>query len=54
MMKVLRRACLLAAFGILAGVVVGARAHKPESSTDKLWVYFVDVEGGQATLFVTP
>ena len=54
MMKVLRRACLLAVVGILAGVLVGAQAQKPESSTGKLRVYFVDVEGGQATLFVTP
>jgi len=54
MMKVLRRVCLLAVVGILASATMGARAQKSESTADKLRIYFIDVEGGQATLFVTP
>jgi len=38
-----------------AALVCGAAmAQKSSAASDKLKVYFVDVEGGQATLFVTP
>ena len=53
-MKALLRACLLVVVGILVGAAVAAWAQKPKSAAGKLRVYFVDVEGGQATLFVTP
>jgi competence protein ComEC len=39
------------AVGILAGFIVIGQANAAES---KLKVYFIDVEGGQSTLFVTP
>ena len=54
MMKVLRRMCLLVVVAVLAGAVVEVWAQKPESTAGKLRIYFIDVEGGQATLFVTP
>ena len=34
--------------------ITGAQAQPPQPSQDSLRIYFVDVEGGQATLFVTP
>ena len=34
--------------------LLGAATAEPAEKTDKLKVFFVDVEGGQATLFVTP
>src|SRR5579859_1756785 len=54
MMKVFRTMCLLAVVGILASAAVETRAQKPESTAGKLRIYFIDVEGGQSTLFVTP
>jgi beta-lactamase superfamily II metal-dependent hydrolase len=42
----------LAAAGLLA--VASGLAQSPKSGGGKLKVYFVDVEGGQATLWVTP
>jgi competence protein ComEC len=53
----------IASLGAQAGskpVLTGARGHAVESGTPavsaerNLQIYFVDVEGGQATLFVTP
>jgi len=41
------------AIGASAGWVTIARAQS-KSAGDKLRVYFIDVEGGQSTLFVTP
>jgi beta-lactamase superfamily II metal-dependent hydrolase len=43
---------MLAVMGLL--VSGGASAQAGKQATDKLRVYFIDVEGGQATLFVTP
>jgi competence protein ComEC len=41
---------------LIAAVFVstGASAQSSKQATNKLRVYFIDVEGGQATLFVTP
>ncbi|MDQ1692699.1 MAG: competence protein ComEC, partial [Acidobacteriaceae bacterium] len=39
---------------LLFAGVVSLAAVQAQSSAGKLRVYFVDVEGGQATLFVTP
>src|SRR6202011_3705748 len=56
MMKALsvfgRGLVMLAVVGVLGSA--GALAQSGKRATDKLRVYFVDVEGGQATLFVTP
>ncbi len=41
-------ASLILSFGLLAGAAPAPEARKP------LQIYFVDVEGGQSTLFVTP
>jgi beta-lactamase superfamily II metal-dependent hydrolase len=50
----LRRAIgLLALLGLCSLSVPGA-ASSPIASTPPLKIYFIDVEGGQATLFVTP
>ncbi len=38
---------------LLAGPLV-SRAAEPATAAGKLRIYFIDVEGGQATLFVTP
>jgi competence protein ComEC len=51
-MNALRRWWLLSV--IFVGAAMGTWAQKPEDIAGKLRVYFVDVEGGQATLFVTP
>ena len=40
--------------GLLGTVLVCGGAAQPVGKTDGLRVFFVDVEGGQATLFVTP
>jgi competence protein ComEC len=45
------RGMSIVAAGILAGFVAIGQANAAES---KLKVYFIDVEGGQSTLFVTP
>src|SRR5260370_16990112 len=43
---------MLAVMGLR--VAGGASAQAGKQATDKLRVYFIDVEGGQSTLFVTP
>src|SRR5258708_23839700 len=43
---------MLAVMGLL--VSGGASAQAGKQATDKLRGYFIDVEGGQSTLFVTP
>lgn len=43
----------LLAFPLLAAFAI-ASAAAPENAGGKLRVYFIDVEGGQSTLFVTP
>lgn len=40
--------------GLFATVVVALALHAQSASSAKLRVYFIDVEGGQSTLFVTP
>lgn len=40
--------------GVLAGVVLGGGPMGMAQKADSLRVYFADVEGGQATLFVAP
>ncbi|MGA8109521.1 MAG: MBL fold metallo-hydrolase, partial [Acidobacteriaceae bacterium] len=51
-MKLLRNAlCALASVLLIGLVCPGARA---QTSSKDLRVYFIDVEGGQSTLFVTP
>ena len=47
----LRRRALL---GLFATVVIALTLHAQPASGGKLRVYFIDVEGGQSTLFVTP
>src|SRR5882672_1435126 len=49
---VVRRACLVV-LGALAWVS-STVAKPPADSPKTLQIYFIDVEGGQATLFVTP
>ncbi len=44
---------LIAIFAACLAIMVGQRG-KAQTANGKLEVYFVDVEGGQATLFVTP
>jgi competence protein ComEC len=51
-MGLLRRGLVLAA--VLCLGVTGAVAQDAKADAGKLKVFFVDVEGGQATLFVTP
>jgi len=46
--SMLRILCLTLVFGVSASSNALAASHDP------LQIYFVDVEGGQATLFVTP
>ncbi len=56
-MKLLDRfavAGLLAVAFAATPFVVTAQSAKPQAGAGKLKVYFVDVEGGQSTLFVTP
>lgn len=45
---------LIKSFAAFALAVVTAAAQGPQSADQKLHIYFVDVEGGQATLFVPP
>jgi competence protein ComEC len=51
-----RRVATLLSAVLLLAVPFGVAAHgdKPQGVNAKLRVYFVDVEGGQSTLFVTP
>src|ERR1700730_4722456 len=49
LMMMLRRV-----LAVLFAGVMSVSAVQAQSSAGKLRVYFVDVEGGQATLFVTP
>ena len=53
--KQLRRVCLLVVAVGMVGVLCPTQARAESSNVKKaLRIYFVDVEGGQATLFVTP
>jgi beta-lactamase superfamily II metal-dependent hydrolase len=45
--------CLLALLG-LGSLSIACAAPPPVASTRPLKIYFIDVEGGQATLFITP
>ena len=47
------KAWLRGSFVMIAVLAVGMFAFA-QSKTDKLRIYFIDVEGGQSTLFVTP
>ena len=38
----------------LVSIVLVVRSHDAAQTSNPLEIYFVDVEGGQATLFVTP
>ena len=49
-----RRFRALAAVIVLAGWMIPSAAAQSKAVGDKLRVYFIDVEGGQSTLFVTP
>jgi beta-lactamase superfamily II metal-dependent hydrolase len=40
--------------GLFATAIVAFALHAQEAASGKLRVYFIDVEGGQSTLFVTP
>ncbi len=44
----------LAAVVLIAGGMISAGTTKAMAAGDKLRIYFIDVEGGQSTLFVTP
>lgn len=48
------RLCVRVMAGIFAAAAVAFTAQAQNAAQGKLQVYFVDVEGGQATLFVTP
>ena len=48
----IRSLCLLAMFLLVPGFTIGPTAQRPTSKT--LEIYVVDVEGGNATLFVAP
>src|SRR6187455_351473 len=48
----IRSLCLLAMFLLVPGFTMGPTAQRPTSKT--LEIYVVDVEGGNATLFVAP
>ena len=45
---------MVVAAGMMVGFATGAAAQTGSDAKGKLRVYFVDVEGGQATLFVAP
>jgi competence protein ComEC len=45
---------LRALLGFFAALTLGVTLHGQAASAGKLRVYFIDVEGGQSTLFVTP
>jgi beta-lactamase superfamily II metal-dependent hydrolase len=47
-------AALCAAFGVSASLAAGAADAAPVSKSGNLQIYFIDVEGGQSTLIVTP
>ena len=55
-MKTLRSRVLVCCASLcgLLGLVTEAHASAPPAAQKTLQIYFVDVEGGQATLFVTP
>ncbi len=46
--------CLLPAWALLSAVACFAQPLPPAPAPGSLQVYFIDVEGGQSTLFVTP
>ena len=46
--------CAMACSFLLIGLMTSAFAASKAKASDALRVYFIDVEGGQATLFVTP
>jgi competence protein ComEC len=50
----LRKSIGLVAILAMAGCVTSAAVAQNKAAGDKLRVYFIDVEGGQSTLFVTP
>jgi competence protein ComEC len=50
----LRRVCHLAITAVMVGGLCLAPAWAAPSAKKALRIYFVDVEGGQATMFVTP
>ena len=52
--KLLCRIAWRVALGLLFGFLTVVPATAAPESTNTLRIYFVDVEGGQATLFVTP
>jgi beta-lactamase superfamily II metal-dependent hydrolase len=52
--KLLCRIAWCVALGLLFGFLTIVPATAAPESTNTLRIYFVDVEGGQATLFVTP
>ena len=49
----MKQICKLIAACVLAGSC-GLQAQQPQASAARLHIFFVDVEGGQATLFVPP
>jgi len=49
-----RLAVQFAALAVLLLATVATSGARPAAKNDELKIYFVDVEGGQATLFVTP
>src|SRR5437016_8261140 len=51
---ILRVLICCASLSGLLGLVTEAHASAPAAARKTLQIYFVDVEGGQATLFVTP
>ena len=50
----LAKGMFAAGLGLLPGLFAGARLSPAPPAQKALQIYFVDVEGGQATLFVTP
>jgi competence protein ComEC len=52
--SVCRKSAYFAALVIVVALVVSCGSVLAQGSSGKLKVYFVDVEGGQATLFVSP
>jgi competence protein ComEC len=52
--KCLGKSIALVAISAMVGCVTSLAVAQNKSSADKLRIYFIDVEGGQSTLFVTP
>jgi competence protein ComEC len=50
----LGRSVTLIAAILVAGAITLAAAGESKPASDRLRIYFIDVEGGQSTLFVTP